>query len=218
MQSSSVGGVGAAAPVVGAGQDSENPVPIASALLPEPPCCEMTPDSVTALASLLTQVDEQDRDSAREIEQNADQAATLEEGQRIEQMRQKADDDQSQAWASGLCGIVGGALTVGSAFISSSPANGSHADPNWAAAVQGTGKAAPDIGTIVAGGYKAAADRDDACAAHFDYQAQSDLRRYGEARDDFQSANESVQKVRQFLDQLLQIENATRLAAAGYRA
>jgi hypothetical protein len=176
----------------------------------------LTPGSVEALASLLTQVDEQDRSSTRVLEQKADHAATLEDNQRVEEMRQKADDDESQAWANGLCGIAGGALTAGSAFVSSPPAGSK--GPNWVTALQGAGKAVPDIGTIVAGGFKAAVDRDDANAAQFEDQAQADLRRYGEAHDDLQSANESIQKVQQFLDQVLQTENASRLVAAGYRA
>jgi len=165
---------------------------------------------------LLTELDERDRAGAREIQQATDQAATREEDQRVQSMRQKADDDESQGLASGLAGIAGGALTVGSAFMSA-PSQGS-SGPNWGGVLQGVGKVAPDIGTLVGAGYKAAADRDDADATHFEGEADADLRRYSEAGDDAQSANDSLQKVRAFLDQLQQTENATRLAAAGYRA
>jgi hypothetical protein len=195
---------------------SDGATPIALSLLPEPALGGLEVGSVAALAALLTEVDQQDRTSARELQTTTDQAAMHEEEQRVQAMRQKVDDDQSQALATGLAGIAGGALTIGSACLSA-PAQGSSA-PNWGTALQGAGKAAPDVGTLVASGYKAAADRDDADAAHFEVEADADLRRYADAGDDVQSANDSLQKVRSFLDQMQQTENATRLAAAGYRA
>lgn len=197
-------------------QPSDGATPIAPSLLPEPALGGLEVGSVAALAALLTEVDQQDRTSARELQTTTDQAAMHEEEQRVQAMRQKADDDQGQAFATGLAGIAGGALTIGSAFLSA-PAQGSSA-PNWGTALQGAGKAAPDVGTLVASGYKAAADRDDADAAHFEVEADADLRRYADAGDEVQSANDSLQKVRSFLDQMQQTENATRLAAAGYRA
>jgi hypothetical protein len=198
------------------GQASDGPAAIPSPLLPEPACSGFAPGSIAALAVLLTEVDEQDRTSARAIQQTTDQAALHEEDQRVQAMRQKANDDESQALISGIAGIAGGALSVGSAFMSA-PAQGSSA-PNWGTAFQGAAKAAPDVGTILAARYKASADRDDADAAHFEVEADADLRSYAEAGDDVQSANDSLQKVRAFLDQMQQTENATRSAAAGYRA
>jgi hypothetical protein len=215
MQPINISAVSSAASA-GSSQDSDSPSSPAPSLLPVPVYSGLASGSMAALAALLTEVDQQDRTSAREIQQTTDQSAMKEEDHRVQAMRQKADDDQSQAMVSGLAGIAGGALTVGSAFMSA-PAPGS-STPNWGTALQGAGKAAPDIGTLVASGFKAAADRDDANAAHFEAEADADLRSYAEAGDGVQSANESLQNVRQFLDQLQQTENATRLAAAGYRA
>src|SRR5580698_8930131 len=211
MQSSSVSSVNPVSSALAASDPPDGTMPSAS-LLPEPACS----GSVAALAMLLTELDEQDRAGARAIQQTTDQAATREEDQRVQAMRQKADDDESQGLASGLAGIAGGALTVGSAFMSA-PSQGS-SGTNWSGVLEGAGKVAPDIGTLVGAGYKAAADRDDADATHFEAEADTDLRQYSEAGDDVQSANDSLQKVRAFLDQLQQTENATRLAAAGYRA
>jgi hypothetical protein len=216
MQTNGVSSVTPTLSALSSGQASDSPVAITSSLLPEPACSGLAPGSVAALAALLTEVDQQDRTSAREIQQTTDQAALHEEDQRVQEMRQKANDDESQALMSGVAGIAGGALTVGSAFMSA-PAQGSSA-PNWSMAFQGAGKAAPDVGTILAAGYKASADRDDADATHFEAEADADLRTYAEAGDNVQSANDSLQKVRAFLDQMQQTENATRLAAAGYRA
>jgi hypothetical protein len=216
MQTNSVSSVIPTSSALNSGPVSDCPIAISSSLLPEPACSGLAPGSVAALAALLTEVDQQDRTSAREIQQTTDQAAMHEEDQRVQAMRQKANDDESQALVSGIAGIAGGALAVGSAFVSA-PAQGSSA-PNWGTALQGAGKAAPDVGTILAASYKASADRDDADATHFEVEADADLRSYAEAGDDAQSANDSLQKVRAFLDQMQQTENATRLAAAGYRA
>jgi hypothetical protein len=139
-----------------------------------------------------------------------DRNAIQEETERVQALRQKADDDQSQAWATGLAGIAGGALTAASAFA----AGGS----NLGTTLGGAGKVAPEVGTLVAGAFKAASDRDDADAVQFQTEAETDLRFYQEAGDEVQSANDSIQKVRSFLDNVQQTENATRLAAAGYRA
>lgn len=215
MQSASVSSV-IPTPASNGSDASETPVAIGSSFLPEPAPSGLAPGSIAALAALLTEVDQQDRASARELQQTSDQAAMHEEGQRVQAMRQKASDDESQALTSGIAGLVGGALTVGSAFMSQ-PAQGA-GGTNWATAFQGAGKAAPDIGTILAAGYKASADRDDADAVQHEVEADADLRSYAEAEDEVQSANDSLQKVRAFLDQMQQTENATRLAAAGYRA
>jgi hypothetical protein len=163
------------------------------------------------------QADEQDRSNARAVEQEADRASMQQDEQRVEAMRQKADDDASQSLASGLCGIVGGALTVGSAFVPGSSTGASRGGTDWRTVLDGAGKAAPSVGTLVSAGHKAAAGRDDANAAHFEAGAQVELHRYGEAHDAVQSDADSLQRVREFLEQTLAAENAARLAAAGSR-
>lgn len=216
MQPTSISSINPTVSLAGGAQAEAGASPIAASLLPEPTCSGLSCGSVASLAALITAVDEQDRSGARELQQTTDHLAMQEQEQRVQAMRQKADDDMSQAWASGLAGMASGALTIGSAFVNA-PAQGS-SSPCWGTALQGAAKAAPDIGALFAAGYKVAADRDDANAAHFEVEADADLRTYAEAGDDAQSANDSIQKVRDFLDQLQQTESATRLAAAGYRA
>jgi hypothetical protein len=194
-------------------------------LLPEPAPCGLCDGSIAQLAMLLTEADEQDRTASRQIEDVADQAASQDENDRVVQMRAKASADENQAFASGLGDIAGGACMVGGAVFT--PGSGSQGglseSPDtshgidWSGALNGGGKALPGVGQIVAGQYKGAADRADADAARFDAQAQADIRRYNQAESDAQAANASMQRVEQFLDQIQQTENATRLSAASYR-
>ena len=194
-----------------------------TALLPEPGASGLCDGSLAQLSMLLTQADEQDRAASRQIETTADQAATREENERVAQLQTKARDDESQAVASGVAGIAGGAITVVGAFVggpsASNAAGASSAgqSTDWHQVLSGVGAAAPKVGDLVAGQFKGDADNADASAARFDAEAQSDLRRYNEAHDDAQAANQSMQKVQQFLDQVQQTENATRLAAATLR-
>jgi hypothetical protein len=192
-----------------------------TALLPEPVPCGLCDGSMAALSMLLTQADEQDRAASRQIESAADQVATREENDRVSQLQAKAGADESQAVASGVAGIVGGALTVAGAFVSgpgpSSAASGSTHSTDWHQLLSGLSGGAQGAGGVVAGLYKGASDRADAEAARYGAQAQADVRRYDRAHDDAQAANQSIQKVEQFLDQIQQTENATRLTAATYR-
>lgn len=201
----------------------------------------LSSDSIAQLAMLLTQADEQDRTSSRQIESIADHAATQEENERVAQLRVKADDDEHQALASGIAGIAGGALTVVGAFVPAGGASGvsTTAAPtaaasgaseiaaptaaacaprvNWHEILSGAAEVSPNAGGIVAGGYKAGADRADAGAAAAEAHAQADIRRFDQAHGDAQAANESIQKVEQFLDQIQQTQNAARLTAATIR-
>ncbi len=209
MQSNAVSSVISATSAPTGAPSTDCPPPTSS-LLPDPTGCSLSSGSVAGLAALLTRIEDQDRTNARELQQMTDRNAIQEETQRVQALRQKADDDQSQAWATGLAGIAGGALTAASAFAA--------AGSNLGTTLGGAGKVAPEVGTLVAGGFKAASDRDDADAVQFQTEAETDLRFYQEAGDEVQSANDSIQKVRSFLDNVQQTENATRLAAAGYRA
>ena len=188
-----------------AGGSAANP----AVLLPEPAACGLCDGSMTELSMLLTQADEQDRAASRQIETTADQAATREENDRVAQLRAKAGDDESQALASGIAGIAGGVLTASGALFDK--------DTGGRLACEGAGQGLPGAGQIIAGQYKAASDRADADAARFDAQAQADIRRGNQAHDDAQAANQSIQKVEQFLDQVQQTENATRLTAGTFR-
>jgi hypothetical protein len=95
--------------------------------------------------------------------------------------------------------------------ISSSPFD-------WRGAFDGASKTLPNVGVILSGSFKASGDRDDANAAGLEAHAQAELRAYGEAHDDAQAADGAIEKVTQLLDQIEQITNATRLAAASGRA
>jgi hypothetical protein len=203
--------------------------PDAVALLPPPAGTALSGDSMAQLAQLLTQADEQDRTSSRQIESLADRAATQQENDRVAQLRMKADDDGGQALAGGIAGIVGGSLTVVGAFVpaagasasaSATPTATTGAAPtkmDWHELLSGASAAAPNVGGIVAGQYKAESDRTDADAAAADAHAQADIRRFDQAHSDAQAASDSIQKVEQFLDQVQQTENAARLTAATLR-
>jgi hypothetical protein len=188
-------------------------------LLPEPFPDSLGDGAIARLAILLTEADEQDRRSARDIAQKADAAAATEENERVQAMQEKADADSDQALWSGVGEIAGGLCTAGGAFVGGASASSSTQVAqhgfDWRAVLDGAAKTLPGVGTIGAGGRKAAADQDDANAARLDAQSQIDVRRYSEANDDAQTARDAIQKVEQFLEQIQQTKNAARLSAAG---
>jgi hypothetical protein len=190
----------------------------AAVLLPEPSACALSDGSLAGLSMLLTQIDEHDRTESRQIETTADQAATQEENERVAQLEKKADDDRDQGLASGIGGMVGGAFAIAGGLVPS-PAGASGAAQSSAAhdVLSGIGAISSKTGDLVGALYRGNADSADASAARFDAEAQSDLRRYNEAQGDVQTANQAMQKVEQFLDQIQQTENATRLTAATFR-
>lgn len=174
-------------------------------LLPEPDLCGLCGDSIAALAMLLTKADQQDRTASRRIEDAADQAASREENDRVEQLQAKARADASESLATGLASIGEGVCMAGATITDASIFNDA-------------AKGAHGIGDLFASQAKGDLGRADAGAAKFEAQAQADIRRYGQAHEDAQAANESIQKVEQFLNNVQQTENATRLATATYRA
>jgi hypothetical protein len=186
-----------------------------AALLPAPAACGLCDGSIAELSMLLTKADEQDRTASRQLETIADQAATREANDRVAQMQAKASADESQGLAAGVAGIAGGALSVMGAFVSMPSApDGAGA---WRQILSGVAGAAPKVGDLVASQYKGIADRADVDASRSDAQSQADIRRYNQAHEDAQAADQSMQKVEQFLDQVQQTENASRLTAATYR-
>jgi hypothetical protein len=195
-----------------------------TALLPEPALGGLGDGSMAALAMLLTKADQQDRTESRQLEDAADQAASRDDSDRVAQLQAKASADETQAMVSGIAGIAGGAcMLAGAAFPSGSALNQNvgcegTVSYDWNGALNGVGKALPDSSQVLSGPYRGAGDRAEAEAAKFEAQAQADLRRYGQAHEDAQAANESIQKVEQFLNNVQQTENATRLTAATYRA
>ncbi len=80
------------------------------------------------------------------------------------------------------------------------------------------GKAAADAGGSFAGLARSAGEVHDAQAAKDEALATAFTHQYDEARSDAQAADDSVQKVQQFLQATLQAEDAARLAAIGGRA
>lgn len=180
-----------------------------AAILPDPGV-DLGDGSISQLAVLLTRADEQDRAAARQIEDAADKAATQAANERVQQLREKADADRSQGIAQGLLGIAGGVCTALGGFAAK--------DSAGRLGLEGGGQAMPAFGQVVGAQFKSEAEEADANAAQLDAQAQADIRRYDEAHDDEEAASQSLQKVEQFLDQAEQAENATRLAAATFRA
>jgi hypothetical protein len=189
---------------------------VGEGLLPEPTVEGFSDDSFAALAMLLTKADQQDRTSARQIEDSADQAAMKHANDRVQHMREKADADQSAAFVDGALGILGGACTMGSAaFAQPCPGESGFND---CTALKGAGEASPKAGELFSAMYKGDAGRDDANAAASEAQSQANIRRFNQAHEDVQAANQSIQKVQQFLEQLLSTRNATLLTAAAYKA
>jgi hypothetical protein len=188
-------------------------------LLPEPTGGGLGDDAMTALAMLLVQADNKDRATSRKIEDAADNAALADANSRAKQLDDKAGQDESQAWVSGGFQLAGGVVTALSGVLpdGTRSLDGVHSvtvGANWREVAQGVGQALPGLGTILAGAYKAAADHDDAAAARFEAQSESAVRHYNTAHDDVQAANESVQKVEQFLQSVVQSQNETRNIAA----
>jgi hypothetical protein len=200
----------------------------ATTLLPEPTGGGLGDDAMTAIAILLVQADNKDRDTSRKIEDEADNAALADANLRVDQLKDKAGQDENQALVSGAFQLAGGVATAASGGLSDGTKSIDQVDPvsgverlqsitvgtNWRTVVSGVGQALPGLGTILAAGHKAAADHDDAEAARFDALSQAAVRRYNGAHDDVQAANESIQKVEQFLQSVVQTQNETRNAAA----
>lgn len=206
-----IGNVNQSTPVQGVGIESVTlgggaAVPESSSLLPEP--APMGTNSVAALAILMTQIDQQDKTESTKVQDAADQAAAQDDASRVQAMRDKASQDADGAWASGLGQIAGGGLEIAGAGFSDTPGKIDTHD-----ILTGMGKAAPGAGAIVAGGYKAGADQDDATAAQFEAASQADIRRYNSATTEAQAAADSISKVEQYLQSTLQTEQAARLAA-----
>ncbi len=205
---------------------TDSPVSAAS-LLPPPISVGDGDGAIAELAMLLTKADEQDRSSERQIEDASDRAAAQEDAERVDELRQKAQDEESGALASGIAGIVGGVCGGAAAFFSPagspgvSGSNGASvsaaASAGWGSFLSGMGKVAPGTGDIVSGVFKGDAVRDEAAADLAEAQSQSQVRLANQAHEDNQAANASMDKVEQFLDQLQQSRSATRLAAASVR-
>jgi hypothetical protein len=205
-----------AAPALDGSSAAGSAIPSAPALLPDPAPFDLSDGSMAALAMLLTKADAQDRGEARRIEGAADQAAARDDAAQVAQMRDKIGADWGQALATGIAEGVGGACSIGSAFVA--PPTPGDASFNAHTALEGAGQASSAIGTIVSGSYKADAQGDDAAAAEAESRSQADIRRYGQAHEDAQAADASIQKVAQFLEQVQQTQNATQLTAATFRA
>lgn len=182
----------------------------ATSLLPQP-CGVLGDDAYAELAMLLTKADESDRKASRTLEQSADQAAAAEANQRVQEMEDKAHQDEMQGWANGLGDIAAGGCTVGGACFSA-PSQAGHFD--WHTALPGIGSGAQGAGVITAGTFKSTGDGDDARAAQHDARSQARVRFYNEVHERVGAANDSMQKIEQFLQQVQQTQNATRLAAA----
>ena len=184
-------------------------------LLPEP-SGSLGGDSVASLAALIMQADQQDRTQARTLERTEDNAAPQDSNRQVAALRQKADDDRDSALATGIGDFASGGLTMGSAcFAPPSPTSQGF---NWNAGLQGAAKAAEGAGTIVSACKKDDAEQADATAAQYAAASQADARAYDSARSDAQEADDSMQKVEQFLQQYQQTENASKLTAVSYRA
>ncbi len=193
--------------------------PDTSSLLPEPSCCGLGEDAMTAIAALLVKADDKDRDTSRKIEDEADNAALADANLHADRLRDKANQDFDQALISGGLQFAGGVATAVSGVLSDGTRPGANdtaitVGSNWRKVFEGAGQALPGLGTIAGAPFKVATEHDDADGVMFDAQAQVQIRRFNGAHDDVQAANESVQKVEQFLQSVVQSENETRNTAA----
>jgi hypothetical protein len=186
--------------------DSSTPASSDGTSLMPPPGLFGGEDAMTALAALLVKADNKDRDTSRLIEDAADKSALDDANSHADALRDKANNEVTEAYINGGFQVAGGVATAASPFVP----GGS----NWQTVV-GSGKdALPGLGTILSAGFKADATRDDAQGVTLDAQAQCAIRRFNTAHDDEQAASESIQKVEQFLQSVVQSENETRNAAA----
>jgi hypothetical protein len=191
-----------------AGMTSDASDASAGALLPAPVSLGYGDSAMVELAMLLTQVDAQDRKDSRQTEDAADQVAAQEENARVDEMRKKADDDEAQGLASGIGDMASGVLQIAGGFKGG----------DWEKILNGAAKGASGGGELASALFKGNAGREDADAAADDAQAQAALRRSSEAHEDAQAANAAIDKVEQAFDQIMQTQNATRLAAVSVRA
>jgi hypothetical protein len=180
-----------------------------SSLLPEP--IGMGGDTVTQLAALMTQCDLQDQTNATNIEDASDKAADQDDAARVQEMMNKAGQDLGQALATGIGEVAGGALSIAGAVAQP----GGDGSRGLAGGLGGAGKAAPGLGTIVSAPFKAQGDRDDALAAKYQAASDSDVRSYNHAQNEAQTAADTISKVDQALQGILQTKEATNLKAAG---
>jgi len=179
-------------------------------LLPEPSGA-MSEDAFANLAALLTRADQADAKDASSLQQVADQAATQEDDERVAKMREKADKDEAQGVWAGIGDIAGGLAALGGAFVTRDPAG----QIDWRNGLaNGVKPVLSGSGAVIAGVYKGEADRSDADAAQAEARSQADVRRSQQMQQRATDANNSIQKVEQFLEQIQQTKNATRLAAA----
>jgi len=186
---------------------SGTPPASGESLLPAP-TISLGSASITALAMIMVKEDEQEQTSQTKIQDAANVAASQDDAARVQSMRDKAGADLGAAWSSGLGDIAGGALSIAGAGFEDKPNVVDAHD-----VLAGLSKAAPGVGTIVAGGYKSAGDLDDANAAQSEAASGADLRRYQDAQSQAQSASDSVAQVEQYLQAILQTEQQTREAA-----
>jgi hypothetical protein len=195
--------------VAAAATDTTDPGAPASpddASLMPPPGLFGGEDAMTVLAALLVQADNKDRDTSRLIEDSADKSALDDAFQHADALNDKANKEATEAYVSGAFQIAGGVATSISACNSDGSA--------WRVGWNGAGQALPGLGTILSAGFKADATRDDADGVKLDAEAQCAIRRFNTAHDDSQGAAESIQKVEQFLQSIVQSENETRNTAA----
>jgi hypothetical protein len=159
---------------------------------------------------LLAKADEQDRASARDAADKAEEAATEAADQQVAQMYQKAGDESAQAWATGLGQLAGGVCEmVGGTFD-----EGSKCRTTW----EGAAKTLPGVGTCASAPFRAWADDDAAAATRFEFRSQAAVRRENQAQQDAEAANASLQKLEDLAGQIEQAKNAARLSAASSRA
>jgi len=183
--------------------------PEQASLLPQPAGAVLPEASLAGLAMLLAAMDQDDQRSSRKLAAAADRAATQEADQQVQALRDKAGADALSGFVEGAGTALGGVCT-GLGILDTSS--------DLSTFLKGGADGSPGIGKMVAAGFASAAGNDGAEAARAQANSESDVRRYNRGEDEVHAAQQSIQKIEQFLEQVQQTENATRLAAISGRA
>jgi hypothetical protein len=190
------------------------PPPCRSAVLMREPIgvASLGGDTMTQLAVLLAQEDNQDRKASHEREASAVVAQEHENAAQVQALHEKADDIRSQGWAEGVCQIGQGVCELGAGVTTDKPGK---LDVNDVC--RSSAKAFGGAGSIIGKQYQAASILDDAGAQSHANAGKVDGQIAQGAHDDAADARSALEKVFSFLQGVREAQNAALSAAASMR-
>lgn len=190
-----------------------------TSLLPQPVMI-LGGNAMTQLAALMTQCDEQNQVNNTTMENAANKAAEQESDARVAALRDKASQDFTGALVSGLSDVAAGGLSIGGAVVTGGPATSGTASADvgrgWSGILNGGSKmfGSSGLGSILAAGYKAGADNDDANAAQAESASDAEVRSYNAASSQVQAAADALSKIEDTISGILQAQAQTGLKVA----